>query len=75
MIDLAFKTVQTILNKDNQGYVSPTEFNLLAKQAQEEIYQSYFEDINFAYNRRNRGVTNNDYGDIELNIRQKLDLF
>ena len=32
----------TITNKDNRGYITPEEFNNLADQAQNEIFESYF---------------------------------
>lgn len=42
MIDLVYSTVLTIINKENSGYVSPTEFNILANTVQDEIFRSYF---------------------------------
>ncbi len=41
-IDNVYKTVLNILNKENRGYITPAEFNTLAKQAQTEIFEGYF---------------------------------
>ena len=42
MIDLVYRTVLSALNKEQRGYLTPTEFNEFAYQAQVEIYESYF---------------------------------
>jgi hypothetical protein len=75
MIDLIYKTLLTITNKENFGYVSPTEFNLLANNVQSEIYRGYFEDDNLDKNRENRGLTNKGYGNLSFNQRQRLAQF
>lgn len=75
MIDLIYKTVQTIINKENNGYLSPTEFNILANNVQLEIFRNYFEDINKDKNKDRRGLTNNGYANLEFNQRQKIDKF
>lgn len=75
MIDLVYKTLLTIINKENQGYVSPTEFNLLANNVQNEIFRSYFEDENIDKNKENRGLTNRGYSHLSFNQRQRITMF
>ena len=41
-INNVYKSVLVITNKDNRGYITPEEFNQLALQAQNEIFESYF---------------------------------
>lgn len=72
MIDLVYKVVTTIVNKENNGYVSPTEFNLLGHKAQMEIFNEYFDNENRDRNRENRGLTNKGYGNLAFNERQKI---
>tara|TARA_R100001594_G_scaffold128128_1_gene166245 strand:+ start:298 stop:1020 length:723 start_codon:yes stop_codon:yes gene_type:complete len=43
-IDTVYQRVLTIANKEQRGYISPQEFNLLANQAQLEIFEQYFYD-------------------------------
>ena len=45
-IDTVYQRVQSILNKENRGYLTPQEFNLFANQAQLEIFEQYFFDLN-----------------------------
>ena len=68
-IDNVYKTVLNILNKENRGYITPREFNSLANQAQNEIFEGYF-------SLRNYVVSNNsDYSDIRKNVEEKIALF
>lgn len=71
-VDKVYQKVLAILNKENRGYMTPQEYNLLANQAQLEIFEQYFYDLN-QYNRR--GEINNEYGNIIKNIKEKIDLF
>lgn len=75
MIDLIYKTLLTIINKENQGYVSPTEFNILANNVQSEIFRGYFEDENKDKTKKNRGYTNKGYSNLDFNERQRIDQF
>ncbi len=58
-INTVYTTVLYILNKEQRGYIPPAEFNSLAAQVQDEIFQSYFPDGN-QVNRVNQNNTQND---------------
>ena len=58
-INTVYQTVLYILNKEQRGYITPAEFNSLATQVQDEIFQSYFPDGN-QVNRQNQNNTQND---------------
>ena len=45
-IDTVYQTVQALANKEQRGYITPQEFNLFANQAQQDIFEQYFYDIN-----------------------------
>lgn len=75
MIDTVYKTLLTILNKEQNGYITPTEFNLLANNVQNEIFKEYFEDYNRGENKENRGLTNRGYGNLTFNERQRIQQF
>ena len=44
-IDTVYQRVLVLANKEQRGYITPQEFNLLANQAQMEIFETYFVDI------------------------------
>ncbi len=45
-IDTVYQRVLALANKEQRGYITPLEFNLLANQAQLDIFEQYFYDIN-----------------------------
>tara|TARA_R110000803_G_scaffold28158_4_gene65362 strand:+ start:1005 stop:1712 length:708 start_codon:yes stop_codon:yes gene_type:complete len=46
IIDTIYQRVLAIANKEQRGYITPQEFNLFANQAQIDIFEQYFYDIN-----------------------------
>tara|TARA_R100001082_G_C4355594_1_gene156701 strand:- start:20 stop:745 length:726 start_codon:yes stop_codon:yes gene_type:complete len=44
-IDTVYQRVLALANKEQRGYITPQEFNLLANQAQMAIFEQYFYDI------------------------------
>ena len=71
-IDTVYQRVLAIANKEQRGYITPQEFNLLANQTQLEIFEQYFYDIN----QLNRFHGNNtEYSDMLDNINEKLSPF
>ena len=73
MINTVRNTVMAIINKDNNGYITPDEFNLFAKQAQLEIFEQYFYDYTNWVNKRNARLANDGYSDIQKQISENLD--
>ena len=71
-IDTVYQRVLALANKEQRGYITPQEFNLFANQAQTEIFEQYFYDLNQAS--RNPG---NDtvYADVDDMLEEKMQLF
>jgi len=44
-IDVVYQRVLALANKEQRGYITPQEFNLFANQAQQEIFEQYFYDL------------------------------
>ena len=44
-VDSVYQTVQALANKEQRGYLTPQEFNLFANQAQQDIFEQYFYDL------------------------------
>ena len=72
-VNTVYTTVLYLLNKEQRGYLTPTEFDSIGAQVQEEIFNSYFPDGNQT-NRQNQNNTQNDteFFDIFENISYKL---
>ena len=71
-IDTVYQKVLMFANKEQRGYVTPQEFNLFADQAQKEIFEQYFYDLN----QLSRISSNNkEYSDIIDNLNEKIAIF
>jgi hypothetical protein len=71
-IDTVYQRVLAIVNKEQRGYITPLEFNLLANQAQMEIFEQYFYEIN-QFNRLPGNTT--EYSDMRSILEEKLSPF
>tara|TARA_R100001463_G_scaffold85139_4_gene140026 strand:+ start:7126 stop:7830 length:705 start_codon:yes stop_codon:yes gene_type:complete len=71
-IDTVYQRVLALANKEQRGYITPQEFNLLANQAQYEIFEQYFYDLN--QRKRLEQVKDAKAGaeDVEVLIEEKL---
>jgi hypothetical protein len=45
-VNTVYQTVLLILNKEQRGLMTPSEFNSVGTQVQLEIFEKYFEDLN-----------------------------
>ena len=71
-IDTVYQKVLTFANKEQRGYVTPQEFNLFADQAQKEIFEQYFYDLDKLT--KMAGSTD-EYGDVIDILREKILIF
>tara|TARA_R100000329_G_scaffold116091_1_gene95450 strand:+ start:10 stop:747 length:738 start_codon:yes stop_codon:yes gene_type:complete len=71
-IDTVYQAVLALANKEQRGYITPQEFNLFAHQAQMDIYENYFYDLNQA--KRLPGHKENE-SDLSSIIYDKLSNF
>ena len=71
-IDTVYQTVLSVLNKEQRGYVTPQEFNLFAEQAQLDIFEQYFYDIN-QFSRM--PGNNTEYSDMLNLLEEKISIF
>ena len=71
-IDTVYQRVLALANKEQRGYVTPLEFNLLANQAQLDIFEQYFYDRN----QTARGPGNStSFSDIDNILDEKIAVF
>jgi hypothetical protein len=71
-IDTVYQRVLSILNKEQRGYVTPQEFNLFANQAQLDLFEQYFYDIN-QFGRLPGNDT--EYSDMLKLLNEKIAIF
>jgi hypothetical protein len=72
-INTVYKTVLSIMNKEQRGYLTPDEFNKIAKQVQLNLVDKSFYDLNKALVYKSRGVVNQGVADTTNNVQEKID--
>jgi hypothetical protein len=75
MINSVRNTVLSVLNKNNYGYISPSDFNLYAQQAQMELYEEYYSNYNKVINLENRRMAGSDYANLSKPIAEVIEYF
>jgi hypothetical protein len=71
-IDTVYQRVLALANKEQRGYITPLEFNLLANQAQMDVFEQYFYDRN----QTARGPGNSThYSDVDSMLNEKISIF
>ena len=68
-IDTVYQRVLALANKEQRGYITPQEFNLLAGKAQNDIFEMYFHDYKTAL--LSPGNRSKSSDDIDM-IREKI---
>ena len=71
-VNTVYQRVLALANKEQRGYITPQEFNILANQAQLEIFEQYFYDSNVRnkIDPPSQGVGNEE--DISLLLDEKI---
>ena len=75
MINSVRQTVMSVLNKNNYGYISPSDFNLFAKQAQLDLFENYFYSYNYQILKENGRQSGTGYADITKGLEEVIDTF
>ena len=72
-VDTIYQRVLAVSNKEQRGYITPQEFNLIANQAQLTIFEQYFYDLDQA--KRNTLTDESSFSDMPELIKNKLAAF
>lgn len=73
-VNKVYRVVLAITNKEQRGYLTPDQFNRIARQAQLDIYEKTFYDYNRAMRKQAVGDFR-EYSDIASNVKDKIDIF
>ena len=71
-VDTIYQWVLAAANKEQRGYVTPQEFNLFANQAQMDIFDQYFYDVDKSSKVHGNETETSDMLDI---LNEKIDIF
>ena len=71
-VNTVYQRVLAITNKEQRGYITPQEFNTFANQAQLDIFEQYFYDLN-QFGRIPGNQT--EYADMSEILEEKISIF
>ena len=71
-VDTIYQRVLAAANKEQRGYITPQEFNLFANQAQMDIFDQYFYDVDKASRVHGNETEAGDMLDL---LNEKIDIF
>ncbi len=75
IINSVRETVLSVLNKNNYGYITPSDFNLYAKQAQLDIFEDYFYQYNYQVTQENARQSGIGLADIKQIYQDAIEIF
>lgn len=73
-VNNVYRVVLSILNKEQRGYLTPDQFNRIARQAQLDLFDKSFYDYNRAIRKQAVGDYR-EFSDIASKIKEKIDIF
>jgi len=71
-VDTIYQRVLAAANKEQRGYITPQEFNLFANQAQMDIFDQYFYDVDKTSRVHGNETETSDMLDL---LNEKIDIF
>ena len=71
-INQVYKSVLVVLQQEKRGVLTPTEFNKVATQAQQEIFIEYFDELNQLLRQPQTGLA---YADRYALLDEKIQIF
>ena len=71
-VNSVYKAVLVVLDKQKRGVLTPTEFNKIATQAQQEIFTEYFDELNQLLRQPQTSLA---YADRYALLDEKISLF
>jgi hypothetical protein len=79
IVDNVRTAVMFILNKDNNGYLTPSEFNTFARLAQIEIFEDIYNNLNNWKSKKNTygnvRRSNSGIGDVAKHVMEDVEAF
>tara|TARA_R100000458_G_C8155627_1_gene161686 strand:- start:1 stop:702 length:702 start_codon:yes stop_codon:yes gene_type:complete len=74
-VNTVYRTVLSILNKEQRGHLTPDQFNRVGRLAQLDLFEKAFHDYNRYMTRKDNNTINDEYADLAKNTKEKIDVF
>ena len=67
-VNIVRNVIMNLLNKNNNGYCSPDDFNSFSNLAQLDLFENLFFQYTNWLNKENKRLTNSEFANIPRNI-------
>ena len=74
-VNTVYRTVLSLLNREQRGFLTPDQYNRFARMAQLDLFEKSFADYNRYLTRKETGTINDEYANLAKSAKEKIDLF
>jgi hypothetical protein len=74
-VNTVYRTVLSLINREQRGFMTPDQYNRLARMAQLDLFEKAFFDYNRYLTRKETGTINDEYANLAKGTKEKIDVF
>jgi len=74
-VNTVYRTVLSIMNIEQRGYITPDQFNRIGRLSQLDLFEKAFLDYNRYITRQENNVINDEYANLVKSTKEKIDIF
>ena len=74
-VNTVYRTVLSLLNREQRGFMTPDQYNRFARMAQLDLFEKSFADYNRYLTRKETGTINDEYANLAKSTKEKIDVF
>lgn len=74
-VNTVYRTVLSLLNREQRGFLTPDQYNRYARMAQLDLLEKAFLDYNRYLTRKETGTINDEYANLAKLAKEKIDVF
>ena len=74
-VNTVYRTVLSIMNIEQRGYITPDQFNRIGRLSQLDLFEKAFADYNRYITRQENNSINDEYANLVKSTKEKIDVF
>ena len=69
-VNTVYRTVLSLLNREQRGFMTPDQYNRFARMAQLDLFEKSFSDYNRYLTRKETGTINDEYANLAKSTKK-----
>ncbi len=74
-VNTVYRTVLSLVNREQRGFLTPDQYNRLARMAQLDLFEKAFFDYNRYLTRQETSKINDEYANLAKATKENIDVF